>query len=263
MSSHELRPVLTYIGGPTILIEIGKIRLLTDPAFDPAGTSYDKEEVPLAKTGSPALRVEEAPAIDAVLLSHDQHKDNLDNAGRAFLPSAGKVLTTNSGAQRLGGNAVGLAAWGSHIVTSEDGSQSVKVTATPARHGPPGSESYTGDVIGFCLEWDRCNGGIYISGDTVWFEGVEEVARRFRVETAILFLGAAVIEQVGPAHHTMTADEAVKATSALNASYVVPVHYDGWTHFSQGKEEVSEAFDAAGLTEKLKWLRPGHRTELH
>ena len=35
---HEVR--VTHIGGPTALIELGGLRLLTDPAFDPAGTEY-------------------------------------------------------------------------------------------------------------------------------------------------------------------------------------------------------------------------------
>lgn len=30
----------TYIGGPTVLLEVGGFRLLTDPTFDPAGTEY-------------------------------------------------------------------------------------------------------------------------------------------------------------------------------------------------------------------------------
>ena len=49
--------------------------------------------------------------VDAVLLSHDQHADNLDHAGRDFLNSAGRVLTTVAGAKRLDGHAEGLAPW--------------------------------------------------------------------------------------------------------------------------------------------------------
>jgi L-ascorbate metabolism protein UlaG (beta-lactamase superfamily) len=146
--------------------------------------------------------------------------------------------------------------WNCRTVTSADGTESVTVTATPARHGPPGCESYTGEVIGFCLEWEQSEGAMYISGDTVWFEGIAEVARRFRVKTAVLFFGAAVIKEVGPQHHTMTADEGVKAALALRPKHVVPVHYDSWKHFSQGKTEMAQAFAAAALPGKLKWLQP-------
>ncbi len=66
-----------------------------------------------------------------------------------------------------------------------------------------------GDVVGFCLEWAGADGAIYLSGDTVWFEGIADVARRFLVETAVLFLGAAVIPAKGRDHLTMTAAEAI------------------------------------------------------
>jgi L-ascorbate metabolism protein UlaG (beta-lactamase superfamily) len=100
---------ITHIGGPTTLIEIGSLRLLTDPAFEEAGFRYVRGPIGSLKQASPAVALSELGVIDAVLLSHDQHTDNLDPAGRAFLPQARRVLTTPSGAQRLRGNAQGLA----------------------------------------------------------------------------------------------------------------------------------------------------------
>jgi L-ascorbate metabolism protein UlaG (beta-lactamase superfamily) len=78
--------------------------------------------------------------IDAVLLSHDQHSDNLDNSGRAFLRQASRVLTTTIGAERLGGSVEGLLPWQS--VTLSKPNSSIKVTATPARHGRPESSHW-------------------------------------------------------------------------------------------------------------------------
>src|SRR3954454_11609828 len=98
-------PRITYIGGPTALIEIGPLRLLTDPTFDPAGTQYPTPAYTLLKSQPPAVPVEALGRIDAILLSHDHHADNLDHAGRAVLAAAGRVLTTIAGAARLGGGA--------------------------------------------------------------------------------------------------------------------------------------------------------------
>src|SRR3954452_21643543 len=53
---------------------------------------------------SPAVRPAGVGPIAAILLTHDHHGDNLDAAGRALLPSAGVVVTTVSGAKRLGGS---------------------------------------------------------------------------------------------------------------------------------------------------------------
>src|SRR3954470_13372996 len=100
---------MTHIGGPTVLIEFAGWRLLTDPTFDPAGGSYRFGwGTGSRKLTDPAIAPSELGALDAVLISHDHHDDNLDAAGRALLPSAGTVVVTVPGAKRLGGNARGL-----------------------------------------------------------------------------------------------------------------------------------------------------------
>ncbi|HEX4264333.1 MAG TPA: MBL fold metallo-hydrolase [Verrucomicrobiae bacterium] len=197
--------VATYIGGPTALFKWDGLRLLTDPTFDPAGTNYVLNLYTLKKREGPAIPPEKLGHIDAVLLSHDHHFDNLDRAGRALLTSADKVLTTEIGAQRLGGKAIGLTRWQSVEIPGRDG-RKLRITATPARHGPVGGDR--GPVVGFVLNFtDAPDDCLYISGDTVWFDDLEEVARRFTVTTAVLFMGAAIVPRVGPAHLTMTAEE--------------------------------------------------------
>lgn len=104
MHTHPVR--ITHLGGPTALIEIGQLRLLTDPTFDPAGSRYANGPVEVIKKTGPALTVSELGAVDTVLLSHDQHVDNLDPVGRAFLPQAKQALTTLAGAQRPDGGLV-------------------------------------------------------------------------------------------------------------------------------------------------------------
>ena len=171
-------PSMTLIGGPTVLIEIAGLTLLTDPTFDAPG-DYKLPHVTLTKTGAPALAMERIGRVDAVLLSHDQHADNLDHHGREFLPRAGRVLTTVVGAKRLGGNAQGLAPWQSVELKTPDG-RILRVTAAPARHGPAGIEPFAGDVVGFILTIDGA-APVYVTGDTVWFDGIAEVARKFKV----------------------------------------------------------------------------------
>jgi len=109
-------PVLTYVGGPTLLIEWGGIRLLTDPTLDPAPATYTSPTTILEKVQGPALGRDALLPLDAVLLSHDHHFDNLDWLGRELLAEAGRVITTQAGAARLGENAFGLAPWQSHVL---------------------------------------------------------------------------------------------------------------------------------------------------
>ena len=94
---------LTHIGGPTTLIEAEGWRILTDPTFDAPGRTYRFGwGTSSRKTTGPAIPVGKLGPIDAVLLTHDHHADNLDDTGRSLLADVTTVITTTSGAGRLG-----------------------------------------------------------------------------------------------------------------------------------------------------------------
>jgi len=242
---------ITYIGGPTALLDFGGVRILTDPTFDPGGGSYQMGPVTLRKTTGPLLTPAQIGHIHVVLLSHEHHADNLDLAGRDVAKSAEFVLTTPEGAERLHEGAISLRPWESVDLPAPD-ARVLKVTATPARHGP--EEMDRGPVIGFVAAFtDKPEESWYVSGDTVWYKGVAEVARRFPVKTAILFMGAARVPEVGPFHLTMTAEEGVEAANAFAGARIVPLHCEGWEHFSESRGDIERAFRAAGMMHRLWW----------
>lgn len=245
---------ITLIGGPTALIEVGGFRLLTDPTFDGPG-EYKLPHVTLEKLSSPAIAADRIGSVDAVLLSHDQHSDNLDNSGRDFLKTAGRVLTTVAGAKRLGSHAEGFAPWASTTLSKANGSV-LTITATPARHGPARIEPMSGDVIGFVLT-STAPGfrPIYITGDTVWFDGVAEVAQRFKAGVVLPFAGAA--QTRGPFHLTMDTNDTIETARAFPDAVIVPVHHDGWKHFRQNGDDLKSSFDTLGFGTRLKMLEPG------
>jgi L-ascorbate metabolism protein UlaG (beta-lactamase superfamily) len=256
---------ITHIGGPTALIEVGDWRLLTDPTFDPPGNRYEFGwGTSSRKLAGPALSAVDVGRIDAVLLSHDQHDDNLDAAGRGLLPSAGVVVTTVSGARRLRGQARGLAPWAMTTLEAP-GRPAIQVTATPCRHGPPLSRPIVGDVIGFALRWEgQEHGALWVSGDTVLCDGVREVANRMRVDIALLHLGGVQFPVSGPLRYTMTAHEAVELCRLVRPRTAIPIHYEGWAHFRQGRDAIEREFaDAAeDVRRRIRWLPIGVPTEI-
>ena len=247
---------ITLIGGPTALIEIDGFRLLTDPTFDGPG-DYQLPHVKLEKLTGPAMSARDVGPIDAVLLSHDQHSDNLDHSGRDFLAEAKRVLTTEAGAKRLGGKTEGFAPWTSTEL--KKGGRSLTVTATPARHGPAGIEPLSGDVIGFVVVSSEAGSRpIYISGDTTWFDGVAEVAKRFKAGVVLPFAGAA--QTRGPFHLTMDTNDTIETARAFPDAVIVPVHTDGWAHFRQNANDLRATFDTLGFGPRLRILQPGVAT---
>ncbi|MFD9791571.1 MBL fold metallo-hydrolase [Streptomyces sp. NPDC059070] len=241
------RPPLSvhYLGGPTTVLEIGGLRLLTDPTFDPPG-DYPTPAGILTKTAGPALPRTGIGAIDAVLLSHDQHPDNLDDAGRAHLAEMPLVLSTRSAEERLGGSTRHLANWSHVDLPCPDGT-ALRVTGVPALHGPPGSEPFVGEVTGFVLSGERVP-TVYVSGDNASLDVVREIKEQSPpIDVAILFVGAVQISAMPGAYLTLTSAEAAQAARILGAREVVAVHFEQWNHYTEGRDNLRYAFEEAGL----------------
>jgi L-ascorbate metabolism protein UlaG (beta-lactamase superfamily) len=258
---------LTHIGGPTVLVEAGGWRILTDPTFDPAGERYAFGwGTASTKLTGPAMAATDVGNIDAVLLTHDHHADNLDNAGRKLLADVPVVLTTEAGASRLGTGtgAIGLAPWASTRLEAP-GRTPIEVVATPCRHGPPLSRPIVGDVVGFALTWPgQARGALWISGDTVLYRDLWQVVDRIDVGVAILHLGGVRFPITGPARYTMTIDDAVELCDRLRPHTAIPVHYEGWSHFQQGREAIEQrlATAPAALRDAFRLLPIGEPVDL-
>jgi L-ascorbate metabolism protein UlaG (beta-lactamase superfamily) len=240
------------VGGPTAVLDIGGLRIVSDPTFDAPGPhGY------LTKTAGPAVADDQLGSVDLVLVSHDNHADNLDGRGRALALAAPLVLTTRSGARRLGPAAIGLAPWTSHTVPRPDGGE-LTVTAVPAVHGPEDGERDADgfvncEVIGFIVSGQDLP-AIYVSGDNASIATVAEIARRApAIDAAVLHAGAARVP--GKFRDRALSLDSIRAAAAaaiLGPSVVIPAHYDGWAHFSEGRADLARSFDDAGLTARLR-----------
>ncbi len=246
---------IRLFGGPTVTFALGGLTFITDPTFDAPG-EYPIDALTLTKTAAAAGTPADAGPVDVVLLSHDQHPDNLDGAGRDFCATVPLVLCTTTAAQRLGPPARALPTWTHIDLPRPDGTGDLRVTAVPAQHGPDGTEHLTGPVAGFVLHGDGLP-TVYVSGDNASLRVVKEIAARFPdIDIAILFGGAARIPLLGDANLTLDASEMVEATKILGASTVIPVHIDSWAHFTEGPADIRAAFTAAGLTDLLLVPQP-------
>jgi L-ascorbate metabolism protein UlaG (beta-lactamase superfamily) len=138
----------------------------------------------------------------------------------------------------------------------------VTVTAVPAQHGPDAVLEIVGPVTGFILE---AGGGrpVYVSGDTIRFAGTAEIARRFApVAAALLHIGRARVQPLGALDLSLSGEEAALYARELGARAIVPIHYEGWHHFTEGRDEAEPAFAKAGLADRVRWLDRGGSVEI-
>jgi L-ascorbate metabolism protein UlaG (beta-lactamase superfamily) len=247
---------IQLVGGPTAILEYGGLRWVTDPTLSPPG-----EYGGLTKLTGPALDISQQDPIDVVLLSHHQHTDNLDPAGRAFLSSANHVVSTTKAAEDLGGNVVGMEPWSEAELESPRGG-TVNVTAVHAQHGPDGSDEIQGPVLGFVLSAPGAQ-EIYFSGDNASRDVVRTMVHKTgELGIAILNAGAVQLPKFDHAYLTLSADHAADVAEILGARIVIPLHFEGWAHCTQGAGELQAAFSGNGIADRLLMLERGQRAEV-
>lgn len=232
---------VTYIGGPTALVEYAGLRILLDPTFDEPH-HYERDE--LTKTAGPGLPAAAMAPLDLVLVSHHGHADNFDDAGRELAMASPLVLSTPEAAAELGAPVIGMLPWQTHQVGE------VTVTALSGQHGPRLLRRAIGPVTSFLLTAPG-EPTLYVSGDNSALALVRAAVRRVgTADIAFLFAGAARVAPL-PLALTLTSRKAADAARILGAKKVVGLHVEDWAHFSESRADLEKAFHDAGIDELL------------
>jgi L-ascorbate metabolism protein UlaG (beta-lactamase superfamily) len=256
---------MLFIGNATVLIEYGEFRILTDPNF-----IHRHEEVPIGyglhatRLTDPAIEIADLPPIDFVLLSHF-HRDHFDHIAEEQLDDALPIITTPDTAEELRKRGFvqtqALDTWEEITVTK--GTSSVTVTATPARHGPPGADMVLPEVMGSILEFGAPNDPalrLYITGDTLVIDDLAELPQRYpRIDFALMHLGGTRVMGVTV---TMDAEEGVKLMQTVEPNLAIPIHYDDYDVFKSPLEDFKTAVRDAGLEGRVRYLDRGERLDL-
>jgi L-ascorbate metabolism protein UlaG (beta-lactamase superfamily) len=251
-----------FIGNATVLIQYQGICILTDPNFLRRG-----ERVHLGygmtseRRSEPAIALQALPPIDLVLLS-DLHEDHFDRLVQRQLRHDVPIVTTKEAAARLGQfgftQRYGLSRWDS--LTVRKGAATLRITAMPARHGARAVAWLLPTVMGSVLDFGAGAPGrayrIYISGDTVVYDRLGEIARRFPdIDLALLHLGGAHL--FGMAKVSMNAEDGVRMMRLLGLQRVIPLHTDDYDMFSSPLSDFRRAVREAGLDDKVIYLAHG------
>jgi L-ascorbate metabolism protein UlaG (beta-lactamase superfamily) len=119
-----------------------------------------------------------------------------------------------------------------------------------------------GDVVGFALRWD--NETLWISGDTTLYDGVRSVAGRVTPDIALLHLGGVQFGVTGPVRYTLTAREAIELCGLIRPRVAIPVHYEGWSHFHEGRAAIERELARApeDVRRRFRWIPIGEAVEV-
>jgi L-ascorbate metabolism protein UlaG (beta-lactamase superfamily) len=113
----------------------------------------------------------------------------------------------------------------------------------------------SGDVVGFALGRNHPGDLLYVTGDTVWFDGTVKVAHRYSPAVVLMFTGAA--EPRSRFHMTMGSEDALEAAHAFRDATLVAAHNEGWVHIRETQAQLAEVFERFGLAERLAQFERG------
>jgi L-ascorbate metabolism protein UlaG (beta-lactamase superfamily) len=254
---------VTFVGNATVLLEWGPFTVLTDPNFLHAGQrAYLGYGLASRRLLEPALSISELPSLDLVVLSH-LHGDHWDRVARRRLDRSLPIVTTPHAARRLQGvhrfhRAVGLRTWETHTATKEGAT--LRVTSMPGMHAPGLVGRLLPPVMGSLIELGDTSGEVqrrvYVTGDTLMYDGVREIARRFpSIDMAVVHLGGTTLP--GGLVVTMDGGQGADLLEVIRPGVAVPVHYDDYTVFKSPLSDFVDEVARRGLGEQVRVVARG------
>jgi L-ascorbate metabolism protein UlaG (beta-lactamase superfamily) len=249
-----------FVGTATVILRHAGFTILTDPNFLHAGDhvhlGYGLTSERLTE---PALDLETLPPIDLVVLSH-LHEDHFDRRVAEKLDKTLPIISTPETVRRLRrmgfASARPLRTWGALEV--EKGSAHMRITATPARHGPPLIACLMPETMGSILDFPGPRGRdlrLYISGDTLVYGALEQIPRRFPgIDIALLHLGGTRLLGVLV---TMDGRQGVEAIRIVMPRLAIPIHHNDYTVFKSPLQDLLAEAEHAGLAQRVRTIAHG------
>jgi L-ascorbate metabolism protein UlaG (beta-lactamase superfamily) len=232
---NNSEPAIVWFGHSSYFIKINNKTILVDPVF--SGNAAPVSFMVKAFKGADVYSVEDFPAIDILILTHD-HYDHLDHKTVIKLNSKVKKIVCSLG---LGSH---LEHWGisKNKITELDwfeifNDDDLSLTATPARHFT-GRGIKRGQTLWSSFVLKTKNNNLFLGGDSGYDKHFKEIGERFGdFDLAILESGQ--YNRSWPNIHMMP-EETVQASIDLKAKILLPVH---WSKFSLAMHAWTEPIE--------------------
>ncbi|MCB1236703.1 MAG: MBL fold metallo-hydrolase [Verrucomicrobiae bacterium] len=244
---------IVWIGHASFLVRSPGHNILIDP-------NWALWMGPVKRMREPGLKVEQLPEIDLILISH-AHFDHLHRPSLKRVARGQTVLVPKGVSGVLKGLDFGevheLDVWDHHRHGD------IEVVFTPSYHWGARfiADTHRG-FGGFILRNDHTS--LYHCGDSAYFEGFTDIGQRYRIDTAILPIGAYDCPSGREVH--MNPEEALRAFEDLGAARMIPMHHETFP-LGIGKpceplRRLTAAAESKNLAERVLSPREGEKVTL-
>ncbi|WP_449601132.1 MBL fold metallo-hydrolase [Paenibacillus sp. Marseille-Q9583] len=237
LSENRLESTITWIGHSTFFLQYEGMNIITDPIWA-RRLGFEK------RLGQPGIPLSEVPPTDLILISHS-HYDHLHIASIRKLYRAGTTLVVPVGLKRK------MLRKGFHNCVEMEWWQEIKLgkiklSFVPTQHWTRRTpwDTNTSHWGGYILEPadsgnQKSSPNLYFAGDSGYFPGFKEIGSRYKIDIALMPIGAYEPEWFMTSQH-VNPEEAIQAFLDVGAETMIPMHYGT---FRLADDTAREALD--------------------
>ncbi|MED1204432.1 MBL fold metallo-hydrolase [Heyndrickxia acidicola] len=239
---------IRLIRNATLVLDYADKRFLIDPFLAEKGSMPPFSNTPNQEKANPLvplpLPIDEIIQADAVLVTH-LHPDHFDQTAIHALPKDIAIFTQNQAdAETVRG--YGFVNVGDLQKTVHLGE--IKIQRTNGQHGIGEITKRTGKVSGLIFKHPD-EKTLYVAGDTIWCQDVEEAIQQSKPQIIVVNGGAAQYLEGG--HITMTKEDIYKTQQAAPAAKIVVVHMESLNHCLLSRDELKAFIEDKGLSKSI------------
>lgn len=243
---QEQEMTVQQIRNATVTVEYSGQKFLIDPMFskkgefESFGPAERNDRNPIVELPMPVDEI--LDGVDAVIVTHT-HEDHFDQAAIEQLPKDMKLFMQDEAdaelAKKSGFTNIEIMEEG--VDTNFNG---VEITEVDGRHGYGEMAKAMGNVMGIIFQHPD-EKTLYLAGDTVWYEKVQENIDAYNPEVIILNGGQNQFLEGGPL--IMGKEDVYEVYKAAPEAAIIVSHMEAVNHWGLSREELKKFINEKGI----------------
>jgi L-ascorbate metabolism protein UlaG (beta-lactamase superfamily) len=235
-----------FLRHATSIIDIDGFQILVDPMLSPSGAMDAIAHTPNPRRNPLIDRplnneklFDLIYGLDTILVTHT-HSDHWDKAAQSLLPEHVELLCQPEDEDLI--NKAGFSAV--QPIESTFNTGDIEFIRTGGQHGTGDIGQRLGPVSGFILRSNEAP-CLYIAGDTIWCEEVEQALLEHQPDIVLVNAGGARFLEGDPI--TMTASDVAQVCQSAPDARVIAVHMEAINHCELTRKELREYLEDKDL----------------
>ncbi|WP_297421018.1 MBL fold metallo-hydrolase [Clostridium sp.] len=236
----------------TLIVTLNNKRILIDPLLSEAGSMDPVPDVP-NQNYNPLVKlpldINLIINCDAIIVTHT-HRDHFDEAAASILPKSIPIFCQPE-------DEVKLQSYGFtevHPIHTNYVWNEISINRTRGKHGHDELAEKMAPVSGFVISFSN-EPSVYITGDTVWCEEVQEAIEKFKPNVVVCNCGSAQFGYGQPI--TMNSEDLYKLCHRYTNIEIVAVHMEAWNHCRLLRKDLKSFIESNNINNNIFILNDG------